>query len=94
MTLLEILTDEHDEFLKFENVKEKRAERPELHALLVLSELDQGADRVISWACYYKIFLSFDAETVLSKITEDQALDLIRCGVAYDWESESFYIEF
>lgn len=94
MTLeeLEAIFEKHSdlEFLKFERVVNKRSGRPDLHAFMFLDELlpSPGSD-MVTCAEHDKIWLQPKVEEVASKITEEQVIDLLRCGVFYDEDSES-----
>lgn len=79
-----------DKFLKFQDLENKRSQRPDLHAFILLDELDPGNRDVISASEHDEIWLSFDLETVASKITVDQVEELVRCGVRIDDYEEGF----
>lgn len=89
---MEHIFQDNDEFLKFDNVPEKKATRPDLHAFIVLAELDPGNRDVLASSGHDEVWLSFDPEVVFSKITEAQALDLVRCGVLYDADYQGFHM--
>jgi len=80
-----------DEYLKFDRVENKRSNRPDLHAFLLLDSLVPGrdgkSDDMIGGAEHDEIYLSVDIEELEKVITEDQVLELIRCGVRYNEES-------
>ncbi len=82
----EAVSKEHYEFNRIEN---KRSERPDLHAFLLLDELFPypGVD-MVSCAEHDTIWLEPGGDK-LSALTDDQILELVRCGVGYDDETES-----
>lgn len=97
MLNLEELAEKHEnEFLKFERIAVKRSKRPDLHAFLLLDEivppqptpgypdrLDESHD-MVACAEHDEIWLATDAEQLAEKATEEQIVELIRCGVRFD----------
>jgi hypothetical protein len=81
-----------DEFLKFNKVKNKRSKRPDLHAFLLLEELCPAKADTVAYACHEKIYLEICPNKLAKKITEEQVVELLRCGVLYDDESESLFM--
>lgn len=74
-----------DEFLKFERVKEKLNQRPDLHAFLLLDSLVPSPNRdMVSGAEHDEIYLDVDPEDLMAVATEEQLIDLHRCGVRCD----------
>lgn len=83
---LEELFEKHDgEFLKFDRVKNRKSGRADLHAFLLLDEIvpGGGAD-IVSCAEHDEIWLDVDVDALANAATEDQVIDLIRCGVRLD----------
>lgn len=78
------------EFLKFERVENKRSQRPDLHAFLLLDELLPGNSDIVSAAEHDVIYLDVDAEKLAEVITESQVVELRRCGVIYFNDVDSF----
>jgi hypothetical protein len=72
----------NDDYLKFDRVKEKRSSRPDLHAFLLLDEIFTAPRDIIQAAEHDEIFLDINEEQA-SKLTDDQILELVRCGVRY-----------
>ena len=73
-----------DEYLNFEKVENKRSNRPDLHAFLLLEELSPGGKgNMICDGEYNKIWLDVDYDD-LDTFTDDQILELTRCGVRCD----------
>jgi len=79
----EAVTKEGDEFLKFEKVTNKRSQRPDLHAFLMLDELFPGDSDLVSSASHDEIWLDVDDDQV-ETLTDEQILELSWCGVRHD----------
>ena len=77
------------DFLEFHKIKTKRANRPDLHAFLLLDELCPGTSDIISAAAHDEIFLDVDVDELRKKATEEQLRELHRCGVRHDADHES-----
>jgi hypothetical protein len=72
-----------DDYCKFDRIKNKRSDRPDLHALLLLDELFPNPGRAMVCAAEQdEIWLDADGEK-LHDLTDDQILELTRCGVIY-----------
>jgi hypothetical protein len=84
MDLHEVFEKHNDDFIKFERVENKKSQRPDLHAFLLLDELCPGTMDMVSAAEHDEIWLDVDCEELAKVITEDQVLELTRCGVHYD----------
>jgi hypothetical protein len=91
--LIEIMADEEsDEFLKFDRVKNKRSSRADLHAFVRMDELvpsPLGGD-MVSDAKHDEIMLQVEPSDLAAVATEEVVIELMRCGVRYDSEYESF----
>lgn len=79
-----------DEHCKFENLKNPRSQRPDLHAFLLLDELQPSNRDIIVCAEHDEIYLDIDLETLV--ITEDQVIELLQCGVTYDGYNDSLHM--
>lgn len=83
--LIELLGDRTtDEFLKFDRVQNKRSQRPDLHAFLLLDELVPGKSDMVACAEHDEIWLDASAEELATVATGEQVVELVRCGVRYD----------
>jgi len=71
---------EHWQFYKIEN---KKTNRPDLQAFLILDSIVSSDCSIISAAEHDEFFLDIDLEALAAKATEEQIIDLIRCGVRY-----------
>jgi len=96
---ISIISETHeDEFLKFDRVENKRHPRRDLHAMLLMAEILPSIRNIISAAEHNKVWFECgeldnnkEYET-LWPITEDQVVELLRCGVSFDDSTESFYL--
>lgn len=78
---------------EFELIINKRASRKDLHAFILLDELfpdDVGRDLVCA-AEHDRYWLGISKENI-DKLTDEQILELTRCGVMYDEDNESLYL--
>lgn len=93
MDIAELFKEHNDEYLKFGRIKNKRSSRWDLHAFLVLDELFpcDGNMNIISGAESERIELDIDTDNI-EKLTEDQIVELLRCGVLYDDDKGSLYM--
>jgi hypothetical protein len=93
ITDLESFYEEHeDEFLKFNRVTHKLSNRPDLHAFLLLDKLVPGNSDIVSDAGYDEIYLDTSPDSLLAVATEDELIELHRCGVLYSGEYDSLYM--
>lgn len=76
------------EFLKFENVRNKLSSRPDLHAFLMLDALVPGTRNMVSSAEHDEIYLDVEIEDLAAVADPETLLDLHRCGVRYDEETD------
>ena len=78
----------NDDYSKFELVENKRSSRPDLHAFLVLDEIftSNGRD-IVAAATHDVIYLDVDGDELV-KLMDSEILELVRCGVMYDSESD------
>jgi len=81
--LEEMLDDNDDEYIKFDRIENKRSQRPDIHAFLLLDELCPGTTDMVAGAAHDEIFLDVSLEDLAKVITEDQVVELIRCGVRH-----------
>ena len=79
------------EFGEFVRVENKRSNRPDLHAFMLLDELFPGTYDIIGGASHDEIYLALENDQV-DKISYEHALELHRCGVIYDSENDSLYM--
>ena len=80
----------HGEFLKFERVHNQLSNRPDIHAFLLLDKLVPRPNRdMVSSAEHDEIWLDVDPEELAEAATEEQIIELIRCGVRFDSQTDS-----
>lgn len=82
--LIEALRNrEEDEYLKFDRVQNRRSQRPDLHAFLVLDELVPGSVDMVSCAEHDQFWLEVSLDDLAGVVTPEQVVELVRCGVRY-----------
>lgn len=85
--LWEKLSDDY--LLEFEEIKHKRSKREDLHAFLLLDELQPGKNDLVNAAQHDVIYLDVNIKKLAEKITKEQIRELICCGVHYEEEFDS-----
>lgn len=78
-----------DELLEFRRVQNKTSKRADLHAFNLLDKLVPGTGDIVSAAEHDEIWLSVDPMELAASATEEQIIELIRCGVRYDKSTDS-----
>jgi hypothetical protein len=78
-----------DEFLHFEQVENKTSNRADLHAFNLLDRLLPGDRNIVSAAEHDQIWLEVTPEELAKVATEAQILELVRCGVHFDRDTDS-----
>jgi hypothetical protein len=74
--------EESGESLEFQRVRIKLSPRRDLHALMLLDLLVPSSAPIISVVHDDEIYLTADVDTLAqSSITDEQVVDLARCGV-------------
>ena len=94
MTLDELyaLFEKHsDEYLKFERIVAPLSRRPDLHAFILLDRLVPGKTDMISGARHDEIFLDVELDDLAVVATEENIIDLIRCGIRESEESLAMF---
>lgn len=81
--------ESEEEFLEFDRVANKRTQRADLHAYLLLDELVPGKGDIVEAAQHDEIFLAVPPEELAAVATREQVVELIRCGVRYAREYDS-----
>lgn len=74
-----------DNYLQFEAIQNKKSNRTDLHAFIVLDEWFPGNSDIIASAEHDEFFLGIEAEQI-QQLTDDQILELVRCGVSFSEE--------
>lgn len=92
MSVAEFFDKYSDEYLKFDKIQNKVHPVPDICAFLMLHNLAPEINSIgtfsdmISYAAHEEIFLSTDVDKLFENATNDQLIDLIRCGVRYSEE--------
>jgi len=76
-----------DDFMNFDSIENKRSNRPDLHAFLLLDSLFPGNDDMVCAAGHDIIYLNVEMDDFQKIATEELILELLRCGVCYDEDS-------
>lgn len=91
--LIELFEKHSDnEYIEFKRIANKRLNRPDLHAFLLLDEMVPGAQDIVCCAEHDEIWLEVTPEDLAKVITEEQIIELTRCGVMYSADTESFHM--
>jgi hypothetical protein len=78
----DVFFDNHAEHGEFDRVMNKKHSRRDIHAFLLLAEiLDPSEENIVGCVMHDKIGLNADIGDLEDRITEDQVIELIRCGV-------------
>lgn len=83
---LEALFEKHrNEYLKFDRVTDKPHRRPDVCAFILLDKIIGGADAwdMVVSSEHDEIYLDGEIEDIAKVITEEQVIDLIRCGTHF-----------
>lgn len=101
MTIEEMksLFEKHDdeEYLKFNRIKKPLHATPDICAFLLLDDISPSTYRsgercdIISTSEHDQYWLATDVTDFASKATEQDIITLLRCGISYDQDAESFY---
>lgn len=75
----------------FDAIEPKRSSRRDLHAFLLLDELQPGSEPIVSAAAHDEFWVSVYVDKLCEVITEAQCLELVRCGARYSFDSLGFF---
>lgn len=96
---LEEFFEKHsDEFVEFERIQNPKHTRPDLCAMLIISEiqsrysLEKRFSKMVSWSGHDEIYLDVDVEEISEYITEEEIIDLIRCGVRLEESNFAMFV--
>ena len=87
--LTEVFNRFEGEFLKFERVENKLHPRKDLCAFLLLDKLVPDTRNIVAAAQHDEIYLGTECSTLAKVATEEDIINLIRCGVRYDYDTYS-----
>ncbi len=77
------------EYREFDRVVQKRSQRPDLHAFLMVDELVGGDDPLIATTQAGTVYLNVVASDLAKAgVSEDVVIELLRCGVVLDHGSD------
>lgn len=82
-----LIAEHEDEYLKYELCTRKYSTSPDINAFVLLGELITRSEGepftkdIIQGAEHDEIYLAGDVEKILTVATEEELLDLYRCGV-------------
>lgn len=79
----ESLTDDGGEYLEFDRVENRLSSRRDIHAFILLNNLFPGDGDIVCSAGHDQIWLDASEENVES-LTDEQIIELSRCGVMLD----------
>jgi hypothetical protein len=82
----------NDEYLKFEKIENKLSNRPDVHAFILLDKLfpSERKTDLIQAAEHDEYFIEIEGEQLL-QLTDNQILELVRCGISYSAEYDCLY---
>jgi hypothetical protein len=89
---LDAFMNEHgSEYGTDENIPPERRlhRRPDINAFLLLDRLSPGDRDMVSAGEHDEIFLDVEPHELMKVASEEDLLDLMRCGVFYDSEANS-----
>jgi hypothetical protein len=92
MTLKHRFQQFEEDFCRFEQVENPRCQRPDLNAFLLLDELLPGQRDIVCAASHDEIWLDVDFKALAKVISDEQILELVRCGVRLDSEGLCMFV--
>ncbi len=84
MTLKEMFDQCDADYRDCDGVVNKRSQRADLHAFIMLDELCPGGGDIITASEHDEFYLSIDCDELETKATPEIIRDLSRCGIRYD----------
>ena len=88
MSTVSLFEKHNDEYIKFDRVESKVSTRPDIHAFIMLDALFPANRDMVCAAGHDIIYLDVESEDI-EKLNEEQVIELLRCGVLYDSETDS-----
>lgn len=83
--------DMDGEFLEFERIKQPYSKLRDVHAFILIEVImPRLRGDMITASEHDQIYLAPAGDKLIKKMTREQAIDLRRCGVFYDEETDSF----
>lgn len=92
LNLKELFEKHSEEYLHHHVIENPMHRQADLCCFLMLDKIAPlNNDRnVIAYASHDEITLAFDPNTVAQNATEQEIIDLIRCGLRYEEDEECF----
>ena len=81
-TISERFEQFNEDYIQFDRVENKLSTRPDLHAFILLNNLFPRDSDMISASAHDEFFLDVEEEEIKT-LTDEQILELTRCGVRY-----------
>lgn len=93
------MDEQEDEAGEFDRIENKRHSRPDIHAMLLMDEIHPGKGDMVSAAEHDQIWFNVAGESDPDpdtydthwKFTEAHLIELLRSGIYFDSDTESFY---
>lgn len=80
------------EYCNFDNITEKYTNKRDLNALILLDKLFPDTSNIIRSVESHIICLNISLEDLINKASEEQLLNIIRCGIWYDSAKERLFM--
>jgi hypothetical protein len=90
MDIKEFFESHNGEYLEFDRIENPPCSRPDLCAFLLLEKVVPGSYDIICGAEHDIFWLSVSPEEFCNACSESDLIYLIRCGVFYDDDVDSF----
>lgn len=74
----------------FDKVENKLSQRSDVHAIMFLDKLFPGTNDMFWCGADDQIFFKIRLDQFAQTATEEQFLELIRCGINLDWDCNCF----
>ena len=92
LNLPEVFKKHESHYLHFEEIKDPKTKRSDLQAFLILDSISSCQGNIVAGMDTYSIYLNVEVEDLEKNATEEQIIDLIRCGVCYEEKHDCFTI--
>lgn len=91
--IYEMFEKHNDDYLRFEKVKNKHSNRPDLHAFILLDKLfpSDNEQDIVSASTHNLIYLNIEWELLSKKLTEEIIHELVCCGISFNRNYGSLY---
>jgi hypothetical protein len=89
MNIYEMFKKYNKDYLEFDKIEVKLSKRPDLHAFILLDKLCPSRCDIVSASEHDQIYLQTNPEDLFKVATENHIIELVRCGVIADEDTES-----